>query len=467
MIIYVFFNGFSNSVIYSVIVPLSESLDLTVGEINAGTGYLFLLAGWGLLFWQPFALQYGKRLTYLISTAATIALTMWAPYAQGPGQWYARGVLAGFFAAPTDGLAEISISDVFFAHERGTHLGVYAIALAGSNYFAPVVSGWINQGQGYRWVFYYPSIFSGAALLFLFFFMEETNYDRSATGAKQQNTTTDVLRTGSSSDSHEKSRSNDLIHKKTFVRKLALWDPPRPQRMLYRAWLSIYFLTWPVIVYAGYQYGTYVIWFNVLNATSSEVLSSAPYSFDSGLVGTAYTSCLIGVAGGAIYTGYLADKLAIYLARRNKGIKEPEQRIWAFAILPFVVPASLILWGVGAAHGVHWFGLVVAMCGLAFGNAAGLTLSLSYLIDAYREIGSDAVTTAIIIRNTMAFAINYAITPWLRLGYQNCFISAAAVALVTSSVFLLMIWKGKSLRARSRVRYWGLVRKHVEMGMIH
>jgi hypothetical protein len=53
------------------------------------------------------------------------------------------------------------------------------------------------------------------------------------------------------------------------------------------------------------------------------------------------------------------------------------------------------------------------------------------------------------------------------LGYQNCFISAAFVGLAISSVFLIMIWKGKFLREKWRQSYWTLVKKHVEMGMVH
>ena len=481
MCVYVWFNGLSNSVVYSVLVPLSEATHLTVGNLNAGTGYLFLLAGWGLLFWQPFALQFGKRPTYLISLAATVALTLWGAYAKGNGQWIAKNILGGFFAAPVDALPEISVSDVFFSHERGTYMGVYAFVLAGSNFFAPIICGFINEGQGYKWVFFYPAIFTGAAFVFLFFFMEETNYDRDTFGLVKGDSS-DIAQSngkGNMNNAQNPNASANLsptevtelpqtVSCKSYRQKLRLWDKPRPQRMLYRMLLSLRLVSWPVIFYAGFSYGSYLIWFNVLNATASVILSGEPYNFPSGIVGLSYVASFIGVICGSLFTGYVSDRLTIALARRNNGIMEPEQRLWGFAITTIVLPASLLLWGVGAAHHVHWFGLLVAMCGTAFCNACGITLSVNYLVDSYRDLGGDGITSIILVRNTMSFAIGYGITPWLDgLGLQDCFISAAFVGMAASSVFLLMIWKGKSFREKSRVKYWSLVRKHVEMGMVH
>ena len=86
---------------------------------------------------------------------------------------------------------------------------------------------------------------------------------------------------------------------------------------------------------------------------------------------------------------------------------EPEQRLWLFAANLIIIPGALILWGVGAAHQIHWFGLIAAMGLLAFGNTFGITLSVNYLIDSYKDMSGDAMTTCIIVRNTMSFAMGY------------------------------------------------------------
>lgn len=57
-------------------------------------------------------------------------------------------MLQGFVGAPIESLCEISVTDVYFAHERGTYMGIYAFILAGGNYLSPVLAGFINDGQG-------------------------------------------------------------------------------------------------------------------------------------------------------------------------------------------------------------------------------------------------------------------------------------------------------------------------------
>lgn len=109
----------------------------------------------------------------------------------------------------------------------------------------------------------------------------------------------------------------------------------------------------------------------------------------------------------SLFAGRFSDWLTVKLARRNSGIMEAEHRLWPFIACLVLVPSSLILWGVGAAHEIHWFGLLVAMCMIAFTNTCGITLSINYFIDSYRELSGVAMASVILVRNTMSFAIGY------------------------------------------------------------
>jgi len=105
--------GIASATIYSALEPIAEDTGLTLGDLNAGTGYMFLASGWGCLFWQPLALQYGGRPVYLLSILVTLAVQVWAPHTKNNGQWTANKVLQGFFGAPIESLCEISVTDVY------------------------------------------------------------------------------------------------------------------------------------------------------------------------------------------------------------------------------------------------------------------------------------------------------------------------------------------------------------------
>lgn len=164
------------------------------------------------------------------------------------------------------------MSDIYFSHERGTYMGVYAFVLAGSNFFAPIICGFINEKVGYKWVFYIPSIFCGLAFIFLFFFMEETNYDRKTIGvvgkgpaaSEEPNTEVPINDEKTVIDSPEsvslEAATGTAYKPKTFWQKMSLFDKPRPQRMPYRFLLSLKLISWPCIFYAGFSYGSYLIW---------------------------------------------------------------------------------------------------------------------------------------------------------------------------------------------------------------
>lgn len=100
-----------------------------------------LLQGLGNFFWVPMADKYGRRPVYVASYAIYLATAIWAIFDKTFGGFLTARILLGFAAGAAETIAPITISDVFFLHERGAVMALYTSFLSVGVAFGMVISG--------------------------------------------------------------------------------------------------------------------------------------------------------------------------------------------------------------------------------------------------------------------------------------------------------------------------------------
>ncbi|KAL3467847.1 major facilitator superfamily domain-containing protein [Aspergillus heterothallicus] len=439
--LYVMGTGIATSLQYSVLADIEADTGISTANL-------------------PLALTYGRRGVYLVTMLLTVPIMVWTAYSTSAGEWFAHRVLIGIVVSPIESLCEVTVFDLFFAHNRGTYMGLYVFILFGSNFLAPLVAGWFNDAYGWRWTMHFGAILCAVCFFVMFFFMEETIYFRDAIIEGEEDVS--VSRTTNSKEQIPSPSPPTSFHPATKSRRLSRYSlfrslPGRPSdldmlRMVYRPVLMIFHF--PTVAWAGFLYGINLAWYNVLNGTASPVLTGAPYNWSAALVGCVYSGPIIGAALGSLWSGKVADKIALHLARRNKGIREPEHRLWVLPISGLISAAGLITWGVGASRSIHWAGLVFGLGMLTFGVVTGGAIAVSYNVDCFKEIAGETTVSVMVIRNTIGFAFSYAITPWWTgQGLQNCFITAAMISIACTCTFGIVIVYGKRIRRWSAPAY--------------
>lgn len=138
--------------------------------------------------------------------------------------------------------------------------------------------------------------------------MEETNYNRTSVIHREAEQLDDANASSEASKdapSHADIEENDVYQRqKTYLQKLKPISRTGFMKhgdLLSMAWRPIVFLSFPVVFYAGFTYGSYLVWFNVLNGTTSLIFSSPPYNFKASNVGLVYIAPLIGTLSAYVF----------------------------------------------------------------------------------------------------------------------------------------------------------------------
>jgi MFS family permease len=77
------------------------------------------------IFWIPAAMKIGRRPVFLVTTILCLCAGVWLGEFQGTGQWFGAMILNGLGTSAYQAVIQLSVFDVFFAHERGRMSSVY------------------------------------------------------------------------------------------------------------------------------------------------------------------------------------------------------------------------------------------------------------------------------------------------------------------------------------------------------
>ncbi|KAM5350334.1 hypothetical protein ACJ41O_006839 [Fusarium nematophilum] len=454
----------------------NEQLGMSYDVLNNGYATNMATLAVGCIIFIPIALRIGRRPVYLVTALIMFAVAVWQAEMQTVGDMIGANAVAGLAGAVNEALFQVTVSDLFFVHQRGTMNGVYLIMVTIGNYLGPVVGGQIAVSMGWRWAFWLCSIFMGVLTIIMFFFLEETKYTPPPlTG---QSLTTDdqqpVHRINSITKppvptTLNKDEEDVLAHHQRLVeidtsipinsyrQRYALWTPNKhASRSIWRDMYEPFQIlaVFPAVMFAALQYGWSIAMLAILAVTQSALYSVPPYSFSAAGVGNMNLPPFIGALLGSLFGGPLVDYTIVQIAKRRGGIYEPETRLWLFLVPGLSMTIGCLMYGLTIAKGMPWIINAVGAAFIGFSIGGCGDMALTYVQDSYQHILGPALTGVVFIRNIIATGLVFAVSPWMAgMGVYNMFVLLGCIAVVIAFTCVPLIFWGRRFRAQLAPKY--------------
>lgn len=333
----------------------------------------------GCVLFIPFALKFGRRPVYLVSTLVLFLCGIWLALLSTYGQLMGAMVVSGLAGATSETLVQMTIADLFFVHQRATMVSIYSLMVLIGASLAPVAAGYSAESQGFRWIWWWCDIFLGITFVAFVLFYEETKYipcmsqaeaplevldENTASATKSDEPTIksdDGAVASRGDDGRARARRGSWIDAaipiKTYRQRHALYSntPGDFMTMFRHTWQPFQCLAlFPAVAFAALQYGCILAWFSLNVTMIAEVFPGPPFYYGSNMIGLMGLPGFIGSAVASIYSGPCCDLYIVWKTKRNGGIFEPEMRLVLCLFPGLVGPAGLIIFGWYLNYGDSW-----------------------------------------------------------------------------------------------------------------
>ncbi|KAL6237870.1 hypothetical protein BDW75DRAFT_248323 [Aspergillus navahoensis] len=462
---------------------VAEDINVTMKDMNGGSALNYLLLGFVNVLWIPTAMKLGRKVVYISSMTIIMVSSVWNAYIYGVAQWYLNCFVGGIGQSAYQALIQLTVFDIFFAHQRGTMLAVYVWGQQLGSILALILGGYIAEGPGWRWSCKIVAILSGFVVLLFIFTMDDSFFprhalDQSRVTATHQTTTVPQTQADPSPQGNPDTKKEPSVNldrqptlsqgrtdllPRNYLHVLApihRWKEDRTTWWQYFR-RPFHLFAFPNIIMAGLIYAfantAGIVSFN----TISEIMTDAPYNWSTGPTGLMFLAALIGSFIG-MATGALGDILTLRLARQNHGYKEPEMRLWTLGLSFIYGAVGYFMYGWSASEGKSWALIAVGLGGMIAQQVSAASVATAYAMECFEGISSELVVVLAICSSCVNFAISYSVQPFIEAtDYARTFTCFGSLVLASMVMAVAGVKWGKSWRRRCASRYWKFVSEGV------
>ncbi|KAF2722577.1 MFS general substrate transporter [Polychaeton citri CBS 116435] len=473
---------------------MKYDLGISYDVQNTAAGVLFIGIGYWTLLASPMPFLYGRRIQYMICLLWSIVGSIWFARIQTVQDTVWNQLFVGASESCAEALVQLSLSDLFFQHQRGSVLGIYILATSVGTFLGPLIAGYIGSGIGWRWVGWTSVIISGVTLIVYLLTLEETSFDRDTilsghlipvanshddnSNSSNNNNVDNVDNekgvvpdpegSGSNGGTGNQNGPEDIPgaddQKKPYLKRIALITPApnligtgfvQYFKRLFNTLRVFYF---PAVIYSGLQWGAQDAWLSFYLTIEEDNWYGPPWNYGDQAVAIMNIPTLIGATIGCVYGGWFSDVFVRWMARRRGGISEAEDRLWLMFPSALINPAGLMLFGITSDKGYRWPAPYVGLGMIGFGFGCAGDLSMAYLMDAYPDMILEGMVGVAVINNTLACIFTFVTSYWIDAsGVADTFIAIGVLSFFFQMLTAPMMYYGKASRRWTLNKYYNYI----------